>query len=91
MKGVNTSNDSASPALFFFAEEVMVQQCTIMQDLLEARLPIGVVLAWQPKANRLRPHRQYYHLAPHRVFRRHRVRRWGYPRSLQQKVEQPRR
>jgi hypothetical protein len=64
-------------------KEVVVQQCTIMQDLLEARLPIGVVLARQPKANRLRPHRQYYHLAPHRVFRWHRVRRWGYPRSLQ--------
>jgi hypothetical protein len=82
---------TASLALFFCAEEVVVQQCTIMSDLLEACLPIGVVLVRQSKANRLRPHRQHYHLTPHRVFRQHRVQRWGIPWSLQQKVEQARR
>jgi hypothetical protein len=83
IKGINASNDFASLALFFCAEEVVVQQYTIMQDLLEARLPVDVILARQPKANRLRPHRQHYHLASHRVYRRHQVRRWGNPRGLQ--------
>jgi hypothetical protein len=39
-----------------------------MLDLLEACLSVCVVLVRQPKANRLSPHRQHYHLTPMGCF-----------------------